>query len=113
MSEEFRIVSPWSRDRDSLKGEGAVRYRSDCRKNVYDFAQLRRREISRLVVAGSVCGMIEREPDGVMRTADGPAWPRLVRRQFLRWMAGVGALRSAFAQTPAWKAPIEHIPIER
>ena len=104
MSDEFRILSPCSRDRDSLDGQGAVRYCADCRKDVYDFARLRRRDINRLVAGGSVCGIIEREPDGVMRTADGPAWPRLVRRQFLRWIAGFASLRFAFAQPPALKA---------
>ena len=39
-----------------------------------------------------------------MRTADEPAWPRLVRRQFLRWIAGFASLRFAFGQTPALKA---------
>ncbi len=86
-----------------LDGQGAVRYCPDCRKNVYDFAKLRRRDINRLVAGGSVCGIVEREPDGAMRTADGPAWPRLVRRQVLRWIAGFASLRFAFGQTPVLK----------
>ena len=89
---EFRILSPCARTRDSLDGSGAVRWCPECKKNVHDFALLRRGEIEDLTSRAGVCGIIEREADGAMRTADPPAWPRLMRRQFLRWAAALGAV---------------------
>ena len=97
MGGEFRVLEPCTRDSDSLDGQGVVRYCPDCRKNVYDFAHLRRDEIARLAAAGKMCAIIDREPDGVIRTADGPTLPRLVRRQFLRWASLLAALPLRFA----------------
>lgn len=96
MAGEFRVLHPCARDRESLAGEGAVRWCPDCRKNVYDFAQMRRREVDRVVASGDCCGIVERRADGTLWTADPPP----LRRRFLRWFtafAGAGA-RWAWAQ---------------
>lgn len=58
MGGEFRVFSPCDRDRDSLDGQGAVRWCPDCRKNVYDLARMRRNEIERLTAAGECCGIV-------------------------------------------------------
>jgi len=86
MGGEFRILKPCTRDRDSLDGQGAVRWCPDCRKNVYDFSLLTGREIQRLTAAGTICGIIQP--------------PRLARRRFLRWASvlAVFPLRFASAQ---------------
>ncbi|MCC6539405.1 MAG: carboxypeptidase regulatory-like domain-containing protein [Bryobacterales bacterium] len=87
MAGELRVLSPCSRDRASLDGEGAVRWCPECRKNVYDLARMRRRDIDRLTAQGECCGIIERDADGAMRTADPPP----LRRRVLEWMVGVAA----------------------
>ena len=59
MSKEFKVLSPCSHDRDSLAGQGAVRWCPDCNNHVYDFAKMSRREVERLTAVGSVGGIIE------------------------------------------------------
>jgi hypothetical protein len=90
MATEFRILEPCTRDRDSLEGQGAVRWCPGCRKNVYDFALLRRDEIAHLTAAGKICAIIDPKP--TLR--------HIVRRRFLRWAAALSALplRIASAQ---------------
>jgi hypothetical protein len=53
MGGELRILEPCTRDRDSLDGQGAVRWCPDCQKNVYDFSLLTGQEIQRLTAAGN------------------------------------------------------------
>ncbi len=89
MSDEFRILLPCHRERDSLDGHGAVRWCGDCNKHVYDFAKLKRDEIHRLTAAGSICGILSRDADGSVQTAD--------RRGFLRWASAFAASSLLFA----------------
>ena len=92
MSDKFRILSPCHRERDSLDGQGAVRWCGDCNKHVYDFAKLKRGEIHRLAASGSICGILTLGADGLVQTAH--------RRGFLRWASAFAAssLQFAFGQ---------------
>jgi hypothetical protein len=104
---EFSVKPPCSRERDSLEGAaGSVRWCPDCRKSVYDFSRLTRREIDALCGGGGgadLCAIIEREPDGQLRTAEGPSWPRILRRRFLRWAALFGAASWKLGFAQEWK----------
>ena len=85
MGGEFRILKPCTRDRDSLDGQGAVRWCPDCQKNVYDFSLLTGQEIQRLTAAGTICGIIQP--------------PRLARRRFLRWASVLAVFPLRFASS--------------
>jgi len=85
MGGELRILEPCTRDRDSLDGQGAVRWCPDCQKNVYDFSLLTGQEIQRLTAAGTICGIIQP--------------PRLARRRFLRWASVLAVFPLRFASS--------------
>lgn len=97
----FRILSPCARGPESLKGHGAERWCPDCRKTVYDFAQMRHACIRAVCASGQACAILSYRADGSLQTADPASVPVLLRRRFLEWSAAaVLSARLAFAQRP-------------
>ncbi len=90
----LQIATPCTRTWESLQGDGAKRWCGDCRLHVYDFSQMRSREVRALMASTEerVCGRLMRRADGTVITADcGPIRERL-RRRAQRIRAAAAAL---------------------
>lgn len=87
----LRILQPCDRTWSSLEGGGSVRYCSECRLDVHDFARLSVAQAERLLKSGTrVCGMLPREAPTRVSLAHEP--PRLSRRTILRALAAIAGL---------------------
>jgi hypothetical protein len=116
--ESLRVVTPCSVAWSSMKGDDAVRFCGQCRKNVYNVAQLSRAEAVALIerAEGRVCMQLTRRADGTIATGDCWAQLRRARKRGLLalaaalpiilaaqlWSQGFGlrALSSYFHRTP-------------
>jgi hypothetical protein len=69
-----------------MKGDDRVRFCELCKLNVYDFAQLTRREVDALVAnsEGRLCGRLYRRADGTIITKDCPVGLQAIRRRVAR-----------------------------
>ena len=82
----LRIASPCPASWESMKGDDRVRFCELCKLNVYDFAQLTRREVDALVAnsEGRLCGRLYRRADGTIITKDCPVGLQAIRRRVAR-----------------------------
>ena len=57
---ELRISSPCPKSWDDLVGDDRIRYCGQCRLNVYNFAEMGREEVERIVrrSEGRICGTL-------------------------------------------------------
>ena len=80
------IASPCPASWESMKGDDRVRFCELCNLNVYNFAQLTRREVNALVAntEGRLCGRLYRRADGTVITRDCPVGLRALRRRVAR-----------------------------
>jgi hypothetical protein len=101
MALNLRVASPCSADWEEMVGDDRVRYCSQCRLNVYNFAAMSEREVKELVATheGRLCGRLYRRADGTMLTRDCPVGFRAVVRRVSR-VAGA-ALTAAMSLVPA------------
>ena len=101
MALNLRVASPCSADWEQMVGDDRVRYCSQCRLNVYNFAAMTESEARQLIATheGRLCGRIYRRADGTMLTQDCPVGFRAVVRRVSR-VAGA-ALTAAMSLAPA------------
>src|SRR5262249_42531827 len=80
--DQIRIASPCSADWDAMPGDARVRRCGDCRKRVYNLAELTRAEAEALIIAheGELCVRLYRRRDATIVTADCLRPRRSIRR---------------------------------
>jgi hypothetical protein len=69
---EAELANPCAASWADMKGDERVRHCGQCRKNVYNFAELTRDEIDALIVEheGSLCARFFLRADGTIKTKD-------------------------------------------
>ena len=84
--DQIRVASPCSVGWESMAGNDRVRFCSLCQLNVYNFAELTRKEADQLVrtTEGRICGRLYRRSDGTVITRDCPVGLRAIRRKVAR-----------------------------
>jgi hypothetical protein len=95
---------------DTMTGDNRVRFCSLCNLNVYNIAELTRKQAVALLseTEGRFCGRIYRRSDGTVITKDCPVGLRAIRRRVARTAGAVFATlvaltTSAFGQNPSKK----------
>jgi hypothetical protein len=112
----IKVASPCSANWNSMLGDDHARLCSSCDRYVYDFSQMKSREIEALMrtTEGRICAAIYRRRDGTVITADCPIGLRekaaRVRRRLAIAFSGFATVASAFAQST--RAPEEQGHIE-
>jgi hypothetical protein len=105
MTTQFRIASPCSADWDSMPGDERVRFCPQCKLNVYNFSELSRKEVERLVRQreGRLCARFYQRADGTMLTQDCPG----TVREILNWSSrtAAGVLAALVSIAPAFSRP--------
>lgn len=106
----LRVASPCPISWEQMAGNDRVRFCQVCDLNVYNIAELTRKEATALVsdTEGRICARLFRRSDGTVITRDCPVGLRAIRRRVARTtgaiFATVVALSSAvFGQKPAKK----------
>jgi len=84
---DFRISSPCPKSWDDLVGDNRLRYCSQCKLNVYNFAEMGREEVERIVrrSEGRICGTLFVRGDRTATLRDCPsARARTLTRRALK-----------------------------
>ncbi|HZS05050.1 MAG TPA: carboxypeptidase-like regulatory domain-containing protein [Blastocatellia bacterium] len=73
--DRMQVISPCAAPWEQMNGNEQKRYCSECRKHVYDFSRMTRREVEALVINSgvSLCARTTRNPDGTLQTREAPA----------------------------------------
>jgi hypothetical protein len=87
-----------------MQGDERVRFCGQCQKNVYNFAEMTRGEITQLIQEkeGHLCGRMYRRSDGTLLTSDCPVGLRAVRQRLIRATCGVAATMLALIGGMVW-----------
>ena len=108
--DRLRVASPCPTSWEQMSGNERVRFCQLCNLNVYNIAEMTRKEATALVsgTEGHFCARLFRRSDGTVITRDCPVGLRAIRRRVARTtgaiFATVVALSSAvFGQKPAKK----------
>src|SRR5262245_16972536 len=93
--DQIRIASPCSAEWDAMPGDARVRRCGDCRKRVYNLAELTRAEAEALIIAheGELCVRLYRRRDATIVTADCLRPRRSIRRSLQ--LAGAAVVLAA------------------
>lgn len=103
----IEIASPCSANWDDMVGDERLRFCGSCEKNVYNFSEMSKAEITQLLTANNynVCGRFYRRADGTILTDDCPVGLRAVRKacgqMYKRIAAGIVLVLSIFASQAA------------
>jgi hypothetical protein len=105
--DHLRIASPCPANWEAMSGNERVRFCDLCNLQVYNIAQLTRKEAETLIAGaeGRICARIYRRPDGTVITKDCPVGLRAMRRR-IATVAGaafatvVGLCGSIMGQKP-------------
>jgi hypothetical protein len=106
---QIKVASPCGVSWNAMQGDERVRVCAECDRHVYDFSEMKTREIEALMrtTEGRICAAIYRRRDGTVITADCPVGLRekaaRVRRRLAVAFSGFATVASAFAQST--KAP--------
>jgi hypothetical protein len=97
--DQISIASPCHEAWSNMQGDERSRLCGQCRKHVYNFAEMTRHEIEALVIAkeGTLCARFYRRPDGTLLTRDCPVGIHDLRRRL--WRAAVGIAATVAAVT--------------
>ena len=97
--DQISVASPCHESWENMDGDERARFCGQCRKHVYNFAEMTRPEIEALVVAkeGKFCARFYRRPDGTLLTRDCPVGLLAVRRRL--WRAAIGIVATVAAVT--------------
>jgi Carboxypeptidase regulatory-like domain len=81
--DRIRVASPCPVSWEQMAGNERVRFCTECRLHVYNFAELNRTEAENLLrtTEGRLCGRLYRRADGTLITKDCPVGLRAVRRR--------------------------------
>jgi hypothetical protein len=99
--DSLRVVTPCPVDWSSMRGDDAVRFCDECRKNVYNVAALTEAEAIAVIerAEGRVCMQLTRRPDGTIVTGD--CWAAL-RRARKRGLLALAAAAPAILLAALW-----------
>ena len=77
------LAKPCSAKWDDMPGDERARHCGACKLNVYNFAEMTRAEIEKLLIEkeGKVCGLLYKRPDGTVLTKDCPVGLARIRRR--------------------------------
>jgi len=91
--DRLRVASPCPTSWDQMSGNERVRYCELCNLNVYNIAELTRKEATALVsgTEGHFCARLFRRSDGTVITRDCPVGLRAIRRRVARVSGAVFA----------------------
>jgi hypothetical protein len=89
------VASPCTVSWDAMRGDGRVRFCTQCNQKVYNLSEMPRKQAEALLQQseGKLCARFYRRSDGKVMTADCPVRLRAIRRR-LAW--AVGAAAAAF-----------------
>lgn len=113
---QIKVASPCAANWNDMQGDERVRLCAECDRHVYDFSEMKQREIEALMrgADGRICAAIYRRRDGTVITADCPVGLRekaaRVRRRLAVAFSGFATVASAFAQST--KAPDKQNQVE-
>jgi hypothetical protein len=84
--DDIQIAKPCPISWDGMSGDERVRFCGDCKKHVYNIAEMTRREAERLIVdtEGKACVRLFRRADGTVITDDCPLAFRKARDTAIR-----------------------------
>lgn len=84
--DHLRIASPCPANWEQMRGDERVRFCDLCNLQVYNIAQLTRKEAETLIAGteGRICARIYRRPDGTVITKDCPVGLRAMQRRVAR-----------------------------
>ena len=79
---------------DAMKGDGQIRFCSQCRLNVYNLSEMSRESAAALVQQheGRLCVRFYQRPDGSVLTEECSGWKRILRRRLAFCVAAAAAL---------------------
>jgi hypothetical protein len=102
--DQVGIASPCSVPWEIMRGDERVRHCDQCRKHVYNFAEMTREEIAQLIQEneGHLCGRMYRRADGTLLTSDCPVGLRTVRQRLIRATCGLAAMMLALIGGMVW-----------
>lgn len=92
--EDIRVASPCTMSWDDMTGGDRVRFCAACQKNVFNIADMTRKEAMDLFrsTEGRVCARFYRRKDGTILTADCPVGVRMAAKRAKKALfAAVGA----------------------
>ena len=81
--DRLKVASPCPAGWGQMTGDDRVRFCDSCQLNVYNFAELTRKEAEEIIrtTEGRICGRLYRRADGSVITKDCPVGLRAVRRR--------------------------------
>ena len=102
--DQVGIASPCSVPWETMRGDERVRHCGQCRKHVYNFAEMTREEITQLIQEneGHLCGRMYRRADGTLLTSDCPVGLRAIRQRLIRATCGLTAMMLALIGGMVW-----------
>ncbi len=91
--DQARIASPCPMRWEDMEGTGTVRHCGQCSMNVYNFSEMSREEVERLLAErrDRLCGAFYRRSDGTILTRDCPVGLRAVRMRAAKMLGRVAA----------------------
>src|SRR5436305_14924503 len=103
--DRLRVASPCQVPWDGMQGDARVRHCGACDLNVYNTAEMTRREVEQMIRTseGRLCISMYRRADGTVITKDCPVGGRAYARRVSRLASAAAAsmfalIGSAFAQ---------------
>ena len=92
---QIEIAKPCHESWDNMAGDGAVRFCSQCSRNVYNLSDMTAEQAQALVTKteGQLCVRFYRRKDGTMMTSDCPVGVRIARQR----VAAVRSWAASFA----------------
>lgn len=111
--DHLRIANPCSASWSSMTGNERARFCGDCRKHVYNLAELTRQEAVELIQSnqGKVCMRIHRRADGTVLVGDCPVGWRAMRGRMAKAAALLfGWVTAAFAGIGCDEKHVDGVP---
>lgn len=99
------VASPCAAKWEEMAGDERVRFCSLCQLNVYNFKEMTRREVERLLTRkeGRVCARLYQRADGTLITRDCPRGLREVRQRTMRAASALFAALLSLAGCATWR----------
>jgi hypothetical protein len=103
--DNMQIARSCSTDWQSMTGDEKIRFCIECKKDVYNFSEMTRREAELLLqkTGGQICARITRDVDGTVITANPPVGLNLVDLRASKFASAVVTAALSFSSTVAAK----------
>jgi hypothetical protein len=87
------VASPCTVSWDAMRGDGRVRFCTQCNQKVYNLSEMPHKQAEALLrqSEGKMCARFYRRRDGTVMTADCPIGLRAIRRRLTLVIGGVAA----------------------